>query len=315
MERKDPKDMTASELLRWAANGEPDEHENTNVNSKLFAALGGKPYKDTTYDEDARNILTLADQIDAEIEAARMDAVALKPMWWFWCAIKRGEDWPKPRDGEKFREYLSRCFILRPRDEDGEPVQFGDCDIDWESLGKYRGQGIQWNASAVDARGHILATTADPYKIVTVAKTDERGRVKRRTPEVLGADGLPVVAGETVYTETGLERVVTKVGTVACDGMEGWEGTPWVLFDNGSWLHATDVTHTRPDTQESLDQDARKLVDEYWGCYGVFCADCPAKIDGKTPAQRHNVMSCQIAKAIDLLRRQRELDARKGGTE
>lgn len=308
MDAVDPKSMTASELLRWAANGEPDEHENTNVDSKLFAALGGKPYKDTTYDEDARNILALADQIDAEIEEARCNRLADVVES---CIEMHG--YPSRREGERFDRWLERCFIQRPLDENGEPVKFGDSDIDWESLGEYCGQGIQWDASAVDARGHILATTADPYKIVAVAKTGERGRVKRTAPEVLGADGLPVVAGETVYTETGLERVVAKVGTVAYDGMEGWDGTPWVMFDNGSWLHAADVTHTTPDTQERIDADAQKPSYDYWKCSDVGCVDCRRAIDGKKPYEYFDCPNCLIAKTLDLLRRQRELDARKGG--
>lgn len=309
MTGKYPKDMTAAELLRWATNDEPNEYGNTTVLNKLFVALSGKPYSDTTFDEDELNIRALADKIDAEIEAARRDAVALKPMWWFWCAIKRGEDWPKPRDGEKFREYLGRCFILRPLDEKGEPVRFGDRDIDWESLGEYRGQGIQWDASAVDVRGHILATTADPYKIVAVAKTDGCGRVKRLAPEVLGADGLPIVVCETVWdTESGKELYVSAivnadVGMIQCSDNDA-------VYEDYDARH---LTHTPPDTQQRIDEDARKSTFEYWGCGDAGCGHCPAKIDGKTPAQRHNSPSCQIAKAIDLLRRQREIDASKGG--
>ncbi len=308
MERKDPKDMTVSELLRWVANGEADESGNVVVHRKLLSALSGKEYDDSTATEDARNIRAIADKIDAEIEAARCNRLADVVDS---CIEMHG--YPSRCEGERFDRWLERCFIQRPLDENGEPVRFGDRDIDWESLGEYRDQGIQWDVSAVDARGHILATTADPYKIVAVAKTGERGRVKRTAPEVLGADGLPVVAGETVYTETGLERVVAKVGTVAYDGMEGWDGTPWVMLDNGSWLHAADVTHTPPDTQERIDDDAQKSSHDYWGCAGVECVDCRRAIDGKKPYEYFDCLNCLIAKSLDLLRRQRELDARKGG--
>lgn len=128
MTGKDPKDMTASELLRWAANGDDDEHGNHIAVHKLVSALSGMAYEETGFDRDRRNILALADKIDDEIEAARRDAVkeSKKPMWWFRSAIRQGGDWPAPHDGEKFREYLKRCFIPRPRYEDGEPVDESD---------------------------------------------------------------------------------------------------------------------------------------------------------------------------------------------
>lgn len=70
MERKDPKDMTASELLRWAANGEPNEYGNVFADFKLLSALSGKPYAKINYAEDVQCIRNFADKIDAEIEAA-----------------------------------------------------------------------------------------------------------------------------------------------------------------------------------------------------------------------------------------------------
>lgn len=48
-------------------------------------------------------------------------------------------------------------------------------------------------------------------------------------------------AGDTVLTKSGVERTVAKVGTEHCEGMEGWDGSPWVMFTNGSWMHAKDV--------------------------------------------------------------------------
>ena len=45
------------------------------------------------------------------------------------------------------------------------------------------------------------------------------------------------------------------------------------------------------------------------------CEDCPAKIDGEKPWRRYGANECIGAMAFDLLRRQRELDARNGGAE
>ena len=252
MERKDPKDMTVSELLRWVANGEADESGNVVVHRKLLSALSGKEYDDSTATEDARNIRAIADKIDAEIEAARCNRLADVVDS---CIEMHG--YPSRCEGERFDRWLERCFIQRPLDENGEPVRFGDRDIDWESLGEYRDQGIQWDVSAVDARGHILATTADPYKIVAVAKTGERGRVKRSAPEVLGADGLPVVAGETVWL---FDKVAggpvcepMKVTEVLCDGT--------LVFEGGGAMPARLVTHREPDSLEKLRDDMREAME------------------------------------------------------
>lgn len=67
------------------------------------------------------------------------------------------------------------------------------------------------------------------------------------------------------------------------------------------------------DTQERIDEDALKLIDEYWGCCGKDCDECPVTIDGKTPYQRYglDMINCNAAKTLDLLRRQRELDGRE----
>lgn len=70
MDAVDRKSMTASELLRWVANGEENEYGTTSVQFKLFEALSNKPYFESTRDDDACNIHALADKIDAEIEAA-----------------------------------------------------------------------------------------------------------------------------------------------------------------------------------------------------------------------------------------------------
>lgn len=69
------------------------------------------------------------------------------------------------------------------------------------------------------------------------------------------------------------------------------------------------------DTQERIDADAAKDPVGYWGCKGVACSRCPAKVGGKTPAERYApakrmIGACAVAKTFDLLRRQRELDGR-----
>lgn len=297
MERKDSKDMTASELLRWAANGEPDKNGHYNAHSKLLSAIGGKSFADTTTREDSENIRALADKIDAEIEAARCNPlVDLVDS----CIEMHG--YPSRCEGERFDRWIERCFIQRPLDENDEPVQFGDDNFDWEDTDECQVSGVQWDATAVDASGRFLATAYD--KIVAIAKTDENGRVKRRVPEVLGADGQPVVEGETVWdTESGKELRVCAIANAAF-------GMIQCSDDDGDCedYDARHLTHTPPDTQERIDEDAVKCSVDYWGCFGMVCEECPAEIDGEKPWRRYKANNCGQAQMLELLRRQRRLD-------
>ena len=93
-------------------------------------------------------------------------------------------------------------------------------------------------------------------------------RVKRPAPKVFDADGVPIEVGDWVYTEAGLMRKVAKVGTERCLGMEDWDGSPWVMFGNGSWMHAHDITHREPDSLEKLRDDMRGYADG-----GVSCIE------------------------------------------
>lgn len=303
MTEKDPKDMTAAELLRWTANGDPDEHGNTFVGFKLLAALSGKRYSSTTNDDDARNIRDFANQIDEEIEMARMDARNVS----FWTGLDARIvllDYPL-RKNETLDTWLQRCFIQRPLDEYGEPVQFGD------DAGDDAGDEVRGIEKLIFLRsGCCQIQDADGH----MCNVFPGERVKRPAPEVLGADGKPIVAGETVYPISGdwigdpLEvESIDRDGSVRVSLSEGKGWTNYL---------ADRLTHnTPPDTQERIDADVMKEYIEYWGCVGMSCEGCPAKIDGEKPWRRYDVGGCHEAMVLDLLRRQRQLDARKGGVE
>lgn len=284
MTDKDPKDMTSSELLRWAANY-------ADITCRACREMGfGCDSGEVCFCEQVWD--HIADKIDAELAEARKDAIreSKKPMWWFRSAIKRGEDWPEPRDGEKFRDYLHRCFLPRPRFEDGEPVSepdFGD-----DAFIEVFGNG-DWLINCPDG-GQIEGSRSQ--------------RVKRPAPEALGADGLPIKAGETVWgILSGIEGTVSSMND---------DSTAYVKWDDGRWSPCIDccnLTHTPPETQERIDEDKGKKGTEYWRCVGFLCGDCPAEIDGKRPSDRYGVLNCSIAQGMDIARRQADLDARKGG--
>lgn len=315
MTDKDPKDMTASELLRWAASGEPyngvDGNRWTYPTAKIKALV-----EDVTgeWPSDHEAFSIIADKIDAELAEARKDAIreSKKPMRWFRNAIKCGYDWPEPRDGEKFRDYLHRCFLPRPRYEDGEVVGVRE----YEDIQGY----------CVYDDGEFFVTT--PNRSIDYAAGE---RVERPAPEALGADGKPIVEGETVWLDEAHSRCAGSCGfedgnKYSLCGIERQEmltvedahievdGGEYVrVCTCGAWCHASWLTHTPPDTQERIDEDKGKKGNEYWRCVGFLCGDCPAEIDGKRPSDRYGVLNCSIAQGMDIASRQADLDARKGG--
>ena len=156
-------------------------------------------------------------------------------------------------------------------------------------------------------------------------------RLARPEPEVLGADKLPILKGETVYIDAAHAAMAGK-GPLESDNECGLLGVDFgdaldVMVINGSvarfdhlcgpWCPASWLTHTDPETQERIDEDARKDLSEYWECGVCSCEDCPAVIDGKKPWEHYGLEAPNCGKAIklDLLRRQRELDAKTMGGE
>lgn len=303
MTDKDPKDMTASELVRWAANGEPyngvDGSRWTYPTEKIKALVEDVTGEWPSYH---KAFSIIADKIDAELSQARKDAIreSRKPMWWFRNAIKCGYDWPEPRDGEKFRDYLHRCFLPRPRFEDGEVVGVRE----YEDIQGY----------CVYDDGEFFVTT--PNRSIDYAAGE---RVERPATEALGADGKPIVEGETVWLDEAHSRCAGSYGfedgnKYSLCGIERQEmltvegahieidGREYVrVCTCGAWCHASWLTHTPPDTQQRIDDDATLPPREYYAEH--IGHDVGLKDDEEVA----------VAMVLDLLRRQRELDARKGG--
>lgn len=288
MTGKDPKDMTASELLRQS---------DSNPCSMCHLVLAGDESCATT--GCAEWAYRLADKIDAELAQARKEAVneSKKPMWWFRNAIKCGYDWPEPRDGEKFRDYLHRCFLPRPRFEDGEVVGVRE----YEDIQGY----------CIYDDGEFFVTT--PNRSIDYAAGE---RVKRPAPEALGADGKPIVEGETVWLDEAHSRCAGSCGfeggnKYSLCGIERQEmltvedahievdGREYVrVCTCGAWCHASWLTHTPPETQERIDRDAALPAREYY-----------VRHIGHDVAEK-GAVEVHAAVTAHLLKRQRELDAK-----
>lgn len=170
--------------------------------------------------------------------------------------------------------------------------------------------------TAIDDLHQVLQDFIDLVDKVEDELAEARG--PEEEDEVLGADGLPIEKGETVWDITSPNEASSKVawrrggplkvvrqnevrhGFTVCENVWGW------YLD----CPASDLTHTEPDTQERMDADAGNRASRYWKCFAVNCNDCPSLIDGKRPSEYYGVGGCDLAKTLDLMRRQREFDAR-----
>lgn len=308
MTDKDPKDMTVSEQLRWAANGEPyngiDENIWTYPTGKIRAlaeAVTGE------WPSDNEIFSIVADKIDAELVEARNKGISLSlsqgaKLW------AKANGWPDFREGEDFGAWLDRCALKLPCDKDGEPWSIGDRVMPGNrsesTVTGYDFDGNEWFLKyrwcGIDSYANEFATSC-----------------KRPAPEVLGADGLPLKVGEVVYSDLyGYEKSpivsVHRAGECLADGTPA--SFDFVRYEDGfDW--AFSLTHTTPDTHDRVDEDKKKTFRDYWDCWGVTCRECPADIDGKAPMVHYGVRNCYIAQGMDIARRQAELDKLTGGAE
>ena len=237
MTDKDPKDMTASELLRWLADN--DDQSNCQACSRFYASdeCGGKMCSDWKRD--------LADKIDAEIVKAYSEKLDTCAMRW-----AKANGWPDFREGEDFGAWLDRCTLPRPRFEDGEPVQLGEL-VGSNLVGAVKVSAIEFTEDGTYVKDEPDGDWSTSLEVTT-------NRLKRPAPEVLGADGLPLNEDDTVYG-TGREQhrytvqvpysINEEVGKRFCvqcyDHDEG----------NITWCDPSMLTHTPPDTLERLRDD------------------------------------------------------------
>lgn len=184
-----------------------------------------------------------------------------------------------------------------PRWEDGKPL----CEDDAPD-------GVTVVSLYLDGSGYGLVDAMLNHQAGERVKI-----VKRPEPEALGADGEPIKVGDTVWDSTSpndptsstvwrhggplkvLRRNDVRAGFVICENDQG------IPLD----CLAADLTHAAPDTQERIDDDATSDPATYCGEVLGWDAD---KIVHRTDYAAQNE-----AMIADLLRRQRELDAKTMG--
>ena len=183
-----------------------------------------------------------------------------------------------------------------PRFEDtGDPVMVGDAYID--------GSG-DCNIIVAVRICDVCVDLVGEDGFLTGFKPGER--VKRPAPKVLDADGVLIKVGDTVWHEDGSELHVIGFG----DAQDG-ETMLVVEYAAGptKWgeVRCLSVTHTRPDSWEQLEEDARKGACEYAGAYlkrdtidSHECDGCRCDADGYGP-------TCEQRMALDIIRRAKKL--------
>ena len=177
-----------------------------------------------------------------------------------------------------------------PRFEDGELVQYRD-----KIMHEGRPETVQ--AFYFNRPGHVILSLfgVDHEKLHHLS---DGATVQR--PPVLDKDGQEIKVGDTVY------NVVSGEGSEV-KAIE-WDRVGAIIRTTTSnYFGPSDLTHTPLDSWEKLREDAQKLSSSYWGCAGMSCENCPAKIEGELPADHYGVYSCIIAEQMDILARAEKL--------
>lgn len=276
MTDKDPEDMTASELL---------------LSGNSICGLCMMLTDGDCINHGCLDIFTtLANKIDAEIVKAYSEKLNTCAMRW-----AKANGWPDFREGEDFGAWLDRCALPRPRFEDGEPVQFGEeVELHYKSGGcdKGRFQEIKYNKGSVWILSFTGVDHASEYRY-----DSERDTIKRPAPEVLGADGKPIMVGDTVYgVNNGHRYTVMGLPAPSNETVYNSNDDRLHLIHDESGLDAifpaSTLTHTPPDTLERLRDDIAE-----------WRADCAI------PGSGWDVKTAEWAARIDAIVR------RKGGAE
>lgn len=183
-----------------------------------------------------------------------------------------------------------RILDMWPRYDDGEPVWFGDGAA--VNVGNIAIEAIEFT----DGCAYVKDGACGDYNtLVQVFK-----HVKRPAPEVLDADGVEIKVGDTVWHEDGSELHVIGFG-----GAQDGETMLAVEYAAGptKWgeVRCLSVTHTRPDSWEQLEEDARKGACEYAGAvpdeFGDYDCDTCRLFDAR------GKLICEQQMALDIVRR------------
>lgn len=174
-----------------------------------------------------------------------------------------------------------------PRFEDGELVKVGD-EVEWD--------GDVMRVDTVWFHRECWSLSVSCPGVDGTFHGEYGERVKRPTPKVLDADGVPINVGDAVYFVGGSgTRFAVKDIDFKPDGA-------FVDIIDEDWYSATvnpeSLTHERHDSWERLEEDAKKKACEIAG--SSYCGNCRF---------RHGIpsLSCDMKARIELVQRAKAL--------
>lgn len=214
---------------------------------------------------------------------------------------------------------MGHKYIALPLYEDGGTVTVGG-SVD----------GLDGKIECISI--HIEKDGKPNYQLLDdMSEIEGPGPFKRKVV-VRSADGKPLKEGMKVWVSMAHAKDCGK-GSIRLDMKAGLIGYAYgeqeiVKRIRGDhridlsgytlpWCPADWLVTEQPDTQELINGDARKFVYDYWNCNEYYCPDCPSVENEKRPFERYELENkngrivnlCELAQRLDLMRRQRELDA------
>lgn len=175
------------------------------------------------------------DELDDKATRRRSHIVQLES-----TIIERNREMLKLR-GQIPSERERQILDMWPRFEDGAYVWLGD------RFGDNKGEPRKIEGITLYSHGIDLYDDEGFHKPL-----DHGERLKLPVQSVLGADGVEIKVGDTVWTLDGLEGVVTKVE----------DGAAYIAYesDYAQCEEAANLTHTPPDSWERLEEDVNAIV-------------------------------------------------------
>ena len=138
-----------------------------------------------------------------------------------------------------------------PRFEDGEVVKIGD-DVE------YKGETMRVYLATFDADGWALWCSREGIDGRLSGSFGER--VKRPTPKVLDADGVPIEVGDTVYCDDDPEQlIVESFDDPGCVYITLAKSSNGIFYT----IEPSRLSHERPDSWERIEEDAKLAPRDY----------------------------------------------------
>lgn len=155
--------------------------------------------------------------------------------------------------------------------------------------------------------GHLCVSKSEERELFTAIAD----RIEREYLPLPMLEGDTLKVGDKVdgYGQEGAEvvAVMNSEMIVVRSTVKGGNGYHDEAYPLLLWS-VKEVKRQEPDTLESIEEDARKAFNDYWGCAYADCRCCPAMVGWKKPYERYeNTNGCAAAQKLDLLRRQRQV--------